>query len=137
RFDPGGVGWRRVVDQNLGFVRLNRKPFTVGSATAVLPNESHGINPCGGNINFERGVGYTPPCVEASQSETLESVSGILSHRNPETVIAVDAHGVKQSSSRKLQERQNFLRRVVIISIVSNMTTGRHATNLGDRLTAV
>src|SRR5437016_10975403 len=100
RFDPGCVGWRRVVEQNLGFVRLNREPFTVGSATAVFPNESHGINPCSGNIDFEGGVGCTPPGVEASQSEALEGVFGIWSHRNPETVIAVDAHGVKQSPRR-------------------------------------
>src|SRR5438874_4003423 len=102
RFDPGCVGWRRVVDQNLGFVRLNREPFAVGSATAVFPKESHGINPCCGNVDFEGGVGCTPPAFEASQSEALESVFGILSHRNPETVIAVDAHGVTHSTRRKL-----------------------------------
>src|SRR5207249_11903186 len=97
RFDPARVGWRRVVEQNLGFVRLNREPFTVGSATAIFPNESHGINPRSGDVDLEGGVGCTPPAVEASQSEALESVFGILSRRNPETVITVDAHGVKLS----------------------------------------
>src|SRR5437762_7023076 len=104
RFDPGRVGWRWVVDQNLGFVRLNRKPFTVGSATAVFPKESHGINPCSGNVDFEGGVGCTPRTDVDSQSEALESVSGILSHRNPETVIAVDGHGVKHSPRWELHE---------------------------------
>src|SRR6266699_4657882 len=107
RFDPGCVGWRRIVEQNLGFVRLNREPFTVGSATAVFPNESHGINPRSWNVDFEGGVGCTPAGVEASQSEALEEVFGIFSHRNPETVIAVDAHSVKLFPRRKLHKCQN------------------------------